>query len=522
MFLQSHIPTALAALVVTCAMLAVSLGYAARGARDGLGTWALGLCCVASAFLLLTLRGAAPDRVLLSVGNVVLSVGVSLFLIAADRFHGHPPRRAAALSPPMALAAALPFAADPLHRILLANLVFTLQFAWPCVRLLRASYDFPLRGRNLTVVGLAALVTVTGSRAWTAMFDPAGLREFLQPSAVQSLTYFVALGGIVLASNGFAMMAKERSDERLRLTAMRDRLTQCWNRVRIEEAATQEIARLRRYGHPVSAFIADIDHFKTINDRHGHGAGDDVLKAFVEVVQRTIRGTDVLGRWGGEEFIAILPMSGIAEAAAIAERVRANVEAHVFPHGLRITVSLGLAACLTTDGWEEWLRRADTALYRAKSGGRNRVVTEGLEIVRRSSPIGSVAVPQLIWRTGYLCGEDTIDRQHRDLFEKANALLALSGEPAAKAEIVAALRAFLDDTEAHFADEERIVEDAGYEDALDHARIHRALLARSEDLLQRYADDEIGAEALLHFVIHELFANHILAEDQTFGHLFRA
>lgn len=523
MFSQPHIPTLFALIIVACFALAAPLAWASRGNRDGLGTWASALCVLSCAFILLGLRGQFPDAALMVSGNMLISIALSLFLLAIHRFQGIPLNRAPLILPPGILAVGLMLMADDIHhRILFANPIYLVQTILICVRLVRYDYDFAPRGRILVVLGMAFYGVAAGSRVWAAAFAPETLREFLQSSGVQSVTYFSAFAGIIETSIGFMMMAKARSDERLRNMAMRDSLTDCWNRIRIDEVAEQEIARLRRYGHPVSLMLVDIDHFKMVNDRHGHGAGDAVLKDFAEVARQTLRITDVLGRWGGEEFMAILPMSDLPETIGIAERLRANVEAHVFPGGIRITASIGIAGCLSTDRWGDWVVRADTALYRAKADGRNRIKAEGVEIAHVHPEDSHLYVSQLVWRKGYACGNETIDSQHRALFDKANVLLALGGTTVRKAEVIASVRALIDEIAHHFEDEDRIIDEADYEDALDHARIHRELLVRAEDLLGRYVRDEIEAAGLFHFVIHELFANHILTEDIRFSSLFPA
>ena len=146
-------------------------------------------------------------------------------------------------------------------------------------------------------------------------------------------------------SNGIVLMIKERADERIRLMAMKDRLTGIWNRIRLEEAAQQEIARLERYGHPVSLIMMDLDHFKQINDQFGHGMGDQVLKEFCAIVQRCIRSTDILGRWGGEEFVLILPNSGYTSAGLFALRIRSVFVLHVFPLQFGIASGLCMPVC---------------------------------------------------------------------------------------------------------------------------------------------------------------------------------
>ena len=99
-----------------------------------------------------------------------------------------------------------------------------------------------------------------------------------------------------------------------------DALTGVWNRTYIETSVKHEMEMFNRYGHPFSVVFADIDHFKDVNDTYGHAAGDEVIKAFVKEIQSTLRTTDMLGRWGGEEFVVLLPNTGMSSAAIAAER----------------------------------------------------------------------------------------------------------------------------------------------------------------------------------------------------------
>jgi len=517
-----HIQTLFLAIIVVCLTFAISLGWAARKSHEGIDTWALALWVFTGAFSLLALREVVPDMPLRFVGNALLSTSLALFLIATRRFQERPDGAVSAFLPVLILVVGQPFLPRLFLPILVAsNLVFLFQVGWVLARTWRFDYDFPSQGRYLVLVGFLILTAVLLSRLWAAFFQTGELRAFFAPSAVQALTFLGVLSGLVMASTGFMAMSKERSDARLRLAAMRDRLTGCWNRIRIEEIAEQEIARLRRYGYPVSAIMADLDHFKEINDRYGHIVGDEVLKSFTKITAETIRTTDLLGRWGGEEFIIILPMSDVGEAVAIAERLRRNVETYAFPHGIQMSASFGVAAGLAGDVWGDWLQRADTALYRAKASGRNCIKTEDLEIMPMHPHKGQTVMLQLVWRENYACGEPTIDRQHRGLFEATNKLLAFGGTDANQDEIIATLRMILDETRIHFADEERILAEAGYPEASEHARAHHELFARAELLLRRYTAGEISATAIFHFVIHELFSNHLQMDDQGYAYLFR-
>lgn len=156
-------------------------------------------------------------------------------------------------------------------------------------------------------------------------------------------------------------------------TATTDTLTGVWNRRHFEEVARSALAQAMRYQQPWSLLIFDIDHFKAINDRHGHQIGDLVLIELTQLVGRVLRDADVLARWGGEEFVVIVPQCRDTEALALAQKLRELVEAHHFGDVGAVTISLGATQCRQDDDLEKWFRRADIALYKAKTSGRNAV-----------------------------------------------------------------------------------------------------------------------------------------------------
>ncbi len=159
--------------------------------------------------------------------------------------------------------------------------------------------------------------------------------------------------------------------------ATRDELTGLPNRRAMQDLMDLEHRRSLRSGRPMLLAELDIDHFKRVNDSHGHATGDRALQAFAGVVRASVRDTDVLARWGGEEFVLMLSDTQVEDARELLERVRTAVAAIEIPHAsgvLRLTVSAGLALHLPGDTVELTLERADQALYTAKSLGRNRVV----------------------------------------------------------------------------------------------------------------------------------------------------
>ncbi|QQR69620.1 MAG: sensor domain-containing diguanylate cyclase [Alphaproteobacteria bacterium] len=183
-------------------------------------------------------------------------------------------------------------------------------------------------------------------------------------------------GGILLALSDISV--RKKLQEELLHQATTDVLTGISNRAHILSQANQEIRRARRFGRPLSVLMLDIDHFKSINDRYGHGAGDDALRAFVAGCQLTLRQTDLLGRLGGEEFLAVLLEADLATAAQSAERLRRRIETLPIEleGGLHVpmTVSIGVTSLNPSDAdIDDLLKRADRILYQAKNSGRNKV-----------------------------------------------------------------------------------------------------------------------------------------------------
>lgn len=169
-----------------------------------------------------------------------------------------------------------------------------------------------------------------------------------------------------------------RHASKLTELASRDYLTGLWNRRSFFEAADRELGLARRTQKPISVVVLDLDHFKSVNDTHGHAVGDAVLQHFAHVASATLRRTDILGRIGGEEFALIAPDADGAAALVVAEKLRSAIEADNPTGTPRVTVSIGVAEVAADDGnISSAVERADAALYDAKRGGRNRVVVAG-------------------------------------------------------------------------------------------------------------------------------------------------
>ncbi|MBX3186218.1 MAG: diguanylate cyclase [Labilithrix sp.] len=172
-------------------------------------------------------------------------------------------------------------------------------------------------------------------------------------------------------------------EARLREAAMRDPLTNLYDRRFFQETGTRELERARRYGRPLSLAMIDVDHFKSKNDAHGHGVGDELLVALAKIASRELRQSDLLARYGGEELVILFPETDLEEAARVTERLRATVAREPFATSagpLALTVSGGVVGAVLRDGslgaLDELVDRAERALDKAKGEGKNRVVVD--------------------------------------------------------------------------------------------------------------------------------------------------
>ncbi len=159
---------------------------------------------------------------------------------------------------------------------------------------------------------------------------------------------------------------------KLEYLAQYDSLTELLNRASFQRIMKSEMSRSQRYDRPLSLVIFDIDRFKNINDTLGHGAGDRILEELAQVVSSKARGTDFVCRIGGEEFAVVAPETELAQAGELAERLRTDIENHEFSFTRKLSISLGGAQLIKGEGQEDFIRRADEALYKAKQTGRNR------------------------------------------------------------------------------------------------------------------------------------------------------
>ncbi|MDR6765043.1 diguanylate cyclase (GGDEF)-like protein [Acidovorax delafieldii] len=403
--MAAHVPTMLAMIIASSLMMAASMAVVGWGRRrDGLGRWAAALLVNAIGHLLIMLRGLIPDLLSIVVGNLMLSSVFVGMIAAVYQFQGRPVRWALLLAPPLLVLVFVSVFIDNFPaRVSFVGLVIGLQAVWALLAALSHRHATVGRGQWLLVAGLSLEAVVLGGRALVAISTHSEATNILQSSALQTLTFLATFSVVLVSSVGFVFMSRDRADENNRVLAALDPLTGVANRRSLIAALDRDVARAQRMREPMALMMVDIDHFKDVNDQYGHPAGDRVLCSVVNVLRQRVRAQDLVGRYGGEEFMVLLPDTGLTGAEQLARELCKAVEESRCPAdgvpgpGIAVTVSIGVfgGRLESGDSWDMLIAAADRALYQAKNNGRNRVeVATGLR--RPSAQLAAQANPETL------------------------------------------------------------------------------------------------------------------------------
>ncbi|MGL5167316.1 MAG: GGDEF domain-containing protein [Afipia sp.] len=364
-----------------------------------LGWWGAAYILGAASVALWTVGGPELGWELSLAVNTVGFIACGLVWDAARVFHGRPANWAGVIAGPALWIAAVIWLdpIDPELRMLLGGGIVAFYAALTAGELWRE------RRKNLRKRWPAIVVPVMHG---AVLMLPIVLGDLFRPGDATTMGHvwiaaFAAQLVIYAVGTVFiiVMLVSERTVSAHKTAASVDPLTGLLNRRGFSEATSRMIEREAKAGRPVTVMIFDIDHFKSVNDRFGHAAGDDVLKVFSDVVVSNLRITDLVGRVGGEEFAALLPCT-VDEAVVAAERVREGFETcgvAVDDALLETTVSIGIAGGPAQTELEVLMASADTALYQAKRSGRNRVevaVEQPLSLANGRRKLASVIPPQ--------------------------------------------------------------------------------------------------------------------------------
>lgn len=351
-----------------------------KGPRPAKGilAFAVGSIALTIGTFCLALRGVAPYAFSYLAGNGFAMLATGLFLIAVRRFDGHKTRKAWLLYGSAGIAALdlavylQPFA---MLRVFAPNAVMATCCLLAAVSLYR-SEAARTSHRFMTLASFACIGAAAATRAIHSIVAPQSVELLSKSSAPVALYLAAAVLGMSMTL-GFVLMVSDVIRQRLLFLVTHDSLTEARTRRSWIEIASYEMTRAERMGKPASVLMTDLDHFKKVNDTFGHPVGDKALRQFAECARASLRKDDVLGRYGGEEFVVLLPATSAKDAAAVADRLRLTVanlplETAQGPH--QLTVSVGVASTelhgLDVAGL---IAAADDALYDSKHNGRNRV-----------------------------------------------------------------------------------------------------------------------------------------------------
>lgn len=375
------IPTVLLMTAAASGTMALALWLMRTPRREGVGLWALALVLQTLAYLLFALRGQVSDWASVVLANTLLSGTFALTLAAVRKFQGLEQPWPLLVPPPLALCALFAlYLGNPLARLLIASVLMPLQLGLTLWALWHPAPWTRARGATLLSAGLALQILLMVLRGLLIASGALTPKPMLQADALQSTVFVSGFIVIIVSALGFILMTKERADAINLHMAAHDPLTGVANRRSIILALDRDVARAQRLGDTYALLMLDIDHFKRVNDSHGHQAGDEVLRHMATVVHARLRAQDTMGRYGGEEFLVLLPHTDLDGAVDLAEQLRRAVEHQPCEwegESIPITISIGVWAGLIgrSDSWYMPVDAADRAMYLAKKNGRNRVET---------------------------------------------------------------------------------------------------------------------------------------------------
>ncbi len=378
-------------LIVASVMSAALMGLVSvafahlRGEDRIIGTWGRAMLVLAAGLLALALRGAVADWISIALANSAIVAALVIAMHALRAFLGQRPRDALGWGLTAGLFVFLLVYSEIrphyLPRILAVSAALILIAVRGALLLRRhapAECRHSARFTEFIFWGVAAM---TAARVVGVLL--AEVQDPMASNLLNTATFLFYAGFILVTTLGVMWMEIETLQAGLVRAARIDSLTGLNNRGTFLQEFAREEARAARGGPAFSLAVFDLDRFKQVNDRYGHPAGDQVLRAFADVLRATIRPYDVVGRYGGEEFALLMPQTGKETATRIAERVRHELEGRgvtVAAKRIEVTVSAGVAS-YGVDGadWDALLSAADNALYVAKKAGRNRVQPAGVK-----------------------------------------------------------------------------------------------------------------------------------------------
>lgn len=366
-------------LVTLCMTLLLSIAAWHAGADKGLRHWAVGNFALMLGLLLNTNMDVVHDSLSVVIANALMALGIGVSWLGIRAFKGLSQPQSAPIGAAVAmilLMSLFSFQQESYAARLAVSSIILAGMSMLCALELLIAADKPLRTAYWFTGGVALFCAVgLALRALSSLKLSADATALSSP--MQSVTLLGAMVAQIGLASGFILMTHYRTTMALHTLSQRDALTDTLNRRSLQEQASRVLQVASEQSYPVTLLMLDADHFKRINDEFGHQTGDAVLCHIVARIRQHMRANDLLGRFGGEEFILILPGLDTESARQVAERIRLGLcrepwQASRAP--VKLSASLGVA-CTDQQGYafDTLVAAADAALYRAKALGRNRV-----------------------------------------------------------------------------------------------------------------------------------------------------
>lgn len=373
----AHTPTLFACVALVATIMAFCLILVGQfNQRDGLLTIGFGLLAHALAYIGYTFYGHAPLWLTYGAANTLLAVALAFYGASVFRIVELPVAWWRVFAPAALMLVLMVSLIDTLEpRMLAATLVLMVQCSL-IIYWTRRHIPAQGRARMLLIIGSSISLIGLGMRVVAVLGGGAAQMRYDVSNLKQTLSVSIGTFTAMMISLGLVLLAKERSESLLQHMALRDVLTGILNRRAILEQFSTDLERARREGSSLAVAMVDIDHFKQINDRYGHLAGDEVINHCANHLTQRLRHSDSIGRYGGEEFLILLPSTDPEGAFAVLDELRESLAQSPAQYGeatISLRISMGVCCVVPNDDdtTAAVLAKADAALYDAKASGRN-------------------------------------------------------------------------------------------------------------------------------------------------------
>ncbi len=370
---------------------------------------------------------------------------------------------------------------------------------------------------NLISIIASISTVIWMSRVFFALSNSGYNKYIVDQGLTTAIYYIIALINVSIWFSLFIWLETTQSvaklqqkNEELSELALVDNLTNLPNRHYFEHDIEFLIATTNRNNSKMSMLMIDLDRFKLVNDTFGHLVGDNVLKQTAQILKNSVRATDRVYRWGGEEFIIITPETSNSQATHVAEKICHNFRNAKFEEIGNITVSIGVASFDKDETKEDWIKRADLALYQAKQTGRDKWIAW---LDDEQLP---VHFSRFIWSKEFESGNTEVDNDHKLLTEYVNHLHDLIVNQYPIDTIRDHIFKMNKHIQNHFTHEEAVLMKFKYKDHMEHRAIHHRILSEYEIIVKKAINGDISLGALMSYLVEKVLMTHILEEDKKF------